>query len=166
MNDGIFDLTNSRHLFEKLKRDLQRMKANPLDTYAAFDFFVTAAHMPEWVFPGDPGKAERKKRESDPLVEVCSHLGNGAKHFELTSKKHKSVDDTVIEQGAFQPDAFQPDAFDVGQITVRFSAGVTASLGTEISATELAERVLDYWRITLPAHWGSHPTTPNSPTTP
>jgi hypothetical protein len=151
MNDGIFDLTNARHLFEKLERDLQRMKANPLDTYAAFDFFVTAAHMPDWLFPGNLGEAERRNHRKDPLVAACWHLGNGAKHFELSRERHKSVDDTVIEQGAFQPDAFQPDAFDVGQITVRFSAGAATSLGAEISATELAERVLDYWRNTLTA---------------
>lgn len=166
MNDGIFDLTNSLHLFEKLEHDLQRMKANPLDTYAAFDFFVTAAHMPDWAFPGNLYEAERSKHRRDPLVAACWHLGNGAKHFELSPGRHKSVDDTIIEKGAFQSDAFQSDAFDVGQITVRFSAGAATSLGAEISATALAERVLDYWRITLSAHLGSHPTTPHAPTTP
>jgi len=40
------ELQTPKNLLDKLQFDFARIKANPLDVYAAFDFFVTAEHVP------------------------------------------------------------------------------------------------------------------------
>ena len=45
---GFFELQTAQDLLRKLRHDSQRVKQSPMDSYAAFDFFVTAHHMLEW----------------------------------------------------------------------------------------------------------------------
>ena len=49
LHDGFFDLRSPVDLLDKMRRDFKRLRAAPKDTYAAFDFFVTASHMHEWL---------------------------------------------------------------------------------------------------------------------
>lgn len=45
-----YDVTNSRDLFQKLMRDADRLKKEgSSNTYALFDFVVTAHHLKEWI---------------------------------------------------------------------------------------------------------------------
>lgn len=46
---GFFDLRGPSDLLAKLNHGLRRLSDNPRNTYAAFDFFVTPAHMHEWM---------------------------------------------------------------------------------------------------------------------
>jgi hypothetical protein len=111
---GFFELKKPENLFRKLKRDFERMKSEPLSSDAAFDFFVTAHHMLDWVFPDDK-PSQVAKENSELLLQVCSHLANGSKHFEATAKKHQSVKDTEQHAGAFSSDFssdFDIDRFD------------------------------------------------------
>jgi len=60
------------------------MRANSLDVYAAFDFFVTVRHLPDWLHPGD--RIEQKQRRGalfDKHVElrVARHIADEAKHL-------------------------------------------------------------------------------------
>ena len=59
---GIFDLKTPKDLLEKLGRDLERLRAAPNDTDHAFNFFVTAEHMPDWLHPGNKGKRDRERK--------------------------------------------------------------------------------------------------------
>ena len=43
---GLFDLTTPEHLLNKLEREYERLKENPADADHAFNFFVTAEHLP------------------------------------------------------------------------------------------------------------------------
>jgi hypothetical protein len=52
---GVFELRTPEDLLGKLRVDLKRLEADPLDQYAAFDFFVSASHMPDWLSPGQFG---------------------------------------------------------------------------------------------------------------
>lgn len=83
-NDGFLYLRTPHHLLKKLEWEYENLQANPGDAWAAFNFFVTAEHMPDWC-----GCVPCKNVE--PLLQVCSHIANGAKHFNLTNPKHKSV---------------------------------------------------------------------------
>ncbi len=48
MSDGgIFELRTPQALLDKAVHDLERLRQDPSDAYAAFDFFVSARHMPE-----------------------------------------------------------------------------------------------------------------------
>jgi len=89
---GFASLKTSGDLLGKLKYDYKRMLSNPYDAYAAFDFFVTAYHMLDWLHPIPTGKAAQKKNDEarsaeetgSILLQVCSHIANGVKHFQAT----------------------------------------------------------------------------------
>ena len=146
---GFFELRTARDLLEKLRRDLERLRAAPLDTDAAFNFFVTAEHLLDWVYPKKAGTAQRTaERKASSLLQVCSHLANGAKHFETEAKQHKSVDQTVKRSGFFPAGMFPPGflpMFPDAQLVVKLKGGAAKALGSSVPALTLAEQVLKYW---------------------
>ncbi len=94
---GFFDLQRPTDLLAKLKRELQRMEAEPLDVDHAFNFFVTAEHILDWLHPGDANKAMRRQaREASKLLQLVSHIANGAKHFVAEASHHKSMGGTAV----------------------------------------------------------------------
>jgi hypothetical protein len=147
---GFFELLTPQDLFAKLERDLIRVQSNPLDVDSAFDFFATAYHLLDWLYPGNTNKHRRAKIENDAmLLQVASHLANGSKHFEATAPKHKSVERAVSRPGPFQMGAFQADAFDVGELVVHLGGNTALHLGTSISVVELAGKLVGFWRQEL-----------------
>jgi hypothetical protein len=79
---GVFQLKTPVDLYYKLDRELQRLREAPDDPDIAFNFFVTAWHILDWLHPGREGEPQRKRlREGSPLLRLMSHLANGAKHF-------------------------------------------------------------------------------------
>ena len=88
-------------------------------------------------------------RDSEVLLQVTSHIANGAKHFEATDPCHKSVIEIERDQYV-EPDYVEPGYF-AEPLVIKLSAVEGAVLGgTEIEATELGRRVLEYWRINAP----------------
>lgn len=87
---GIFELETAKDLYLKLKRDFSAFEKDQLNSDLAFNFFVTAWHLLEWVYPGDSAK-QNQFRNSNVVLQICEHLAVGAKHFQPTSKKHKSI---------------------------------------------------------------------------
>lgn len=147
---GFFELLTVKDLFAKLERNLLRVQDNRLDVDAAFDFFVTAYHMLDWLHPGSRNSSKRRDIERNSvLLQVASHLANGSKHFEATAAKHKSVEKTVSRSGGFQSGAFQADAFDVGSLIVHLEGNAALHLGKSINVDELAKRLVDFWRQEL-----------------
>ena len=63
------------------------------DTYLAFNFFVTAEAMLDWIYPGYSNKKHREdeKRKKEVLLQITSHIASGAKHFTHLSNHHNSV---------------------------------------------------------------------------
>ena len=61
MKKLIFQLTTAADLRAKLGRDLDRLKNEPMNADAAFNFFVTAEHLLDWVYPKNINKARRTK---------------------------------------------------------------------------------------------------------
>ena len=136
----IFSLTDPRDLLKKAEHDLGRLRTNPLSAYAAFDFFVTVRHLPDWLHPGD--KASQSALFSKHVeLRIARHLADGAKHVVLHNTNLKQVSGTVGTQPAFQRGAFS-DAFQTGRLVVQLDPRDpdTLSLGAEIEALELAER--------------------------
>jgi hypothetical protein len=145
---GFGNLQTPQDLFEKLQHDFSRIKNDPLDTYAAFDFFVTAEHMLDWVYPDAPGmsqKAQRKAvRASERLLQITSHIANGSKHFITTDPRHDSVENIEANSGGFDPRVFSTSAFSAEAF--KFS-GLTVVLddGSHMHVFQLAEQVLALW---------------------
>jgi hypothetical protein len=148
--EGFFELNDARALFKKLERDYDRLKHNFLNQDAAFDFVITAYYLLEWAYPGATNSGKRSTLEKDTiLLQVASHLANGAKHFRATLPKHKSVTDAEKRAGAFQSGAFQSDAFDVGELEVQLEGDAVTQLGKSIAVLSLAEKLLQFWRSEL-----------------
>ena len=139
---GFFSLETPEDLMDKLRHDYKRICSNPVDSYAAFDFFVTARHLPEWL--------KRSGRPSPPLtdstvaaaLEIAGQIGNGAKHFVL---EHK-VKATEVHSGVFDPALFDPNIFDTDNLLITLNASDAAVIGQDtISVTELGSRVMAHW---------------------
>ncbi len=114
--EGIFSLTTLTDLFQKLEHDFSLMQMNPSDPYAAFNFFVTAEHMVDWKYPGYANKNNCKDfRKSNIILQICSHIANGAKHFVAQANHHKSVLDTS-KKAVYGGGSLPSGSFPIGAI--------------------------------------------------
>ncbi len=130
---------------------------DPYAQYAAFDFFVTAEHMIDWLYPGYPNNGRRKDlRNSEPLLLICSHIANGSKHFQASAGHHNSVEKTEHHRGSFS-NAFS-DGFDISYLEIHLTddevsrlheRGISLSKKNEV--TVLAKMILDYWQVKIEA---------------
>lgn len=143
---GVFEITTPRHLLEKVIHDIERLRANHLDAYAAFDFFVTARHIPDWVYPNDSAKRDALFAKYVEL-RVCRHLAEGAKHFLATHSCHKQVQDAVRTHNAWGQ-SWAPGVWEASwgtdELMIRLDPTDpdTSKLGPQICALDLAEKVL------------------------
>ena len=157
---GFGVLQRPADLVAKLAHDFERIRAAPEDPYPAFDFFITAEHIVDWLLPDLPGtnqsSVRKAKRESSELLKITSHIASGAKHFQAVATQHCSVDNLEQQQGGFDPGAFSPSsfnpaAFKMGGLNVRLQDGSIVHVLT------LAENALRYWEREAAAHFNATP---------
>lgn len=141
---GLFYLSSPRDLLAKLRHDMDRLEHDQVNAYAAFDFFVTARHMPEWLYPGERDK-QKALFDSSVLLRVCRHIADGSKHFHATAKQHNSVKDTSLTGAAFQRGAFQSKGFQVGRLIIELDGEAAEKLGASIEVRDLARQILALW---------------------
>jgi hypothetical protein len=146
-----FDLKTPKDLLQKLKSDEARLKAEPTNSYAAFDFFVTGHALTHWVEnAGTRQKVEGNDEYEKQLLNVCSHLGNGAKHFELSVKRHGSVRSAESTDGAFGTGVFNASTFQTAQLVITLEVEAAKALGGEaVEVCALAEKVVRFWEEKL-----------------
>lgn len=142
--DGFFSLRTPLDLREKLEADYARLRsADPTSKeaqYAAFDFFVCAEHLADWVKNATGGTLTALRGYPDG--ELVSHIANGAKHFRVDIKRHAVAKETRVTQG-FQANAFQNDAFQVGRLVIELESGAV------VPVIDVAARVLSHWTAAL-----------------
>jgi hypothetical protein len=149
---GFFTLRSARDLCSKLEHDYRRIESAPTDAYAAFDFFVTAEHLLDWVYPRTAGKPQRTRaRASSILLQICSHVASGAKHFEVEDPRHESVSGTVAGGGYFAPSYFSslyfPSSyFAEPHLVVELAGKAKMKYGPKVPVLVLAKQLLEYWR--------------------
>ena len=51
--DMFFDLRTPEHLLHKLEWEYAQWQGDPLNTYRAWNFFITAEHLPDWIYHQD-----------------------------------------------------------------------------------------------------------------
>jgi hypothetical protein len=145
---GLFELQKPADLVRKLQHDLGRIADSPQDQYAAFDFFVTAEHILDWVHPHD--KAARESlRSGNPLLRITSHLANGGKHFQARAAHHQSVTgtekDRYVEEGYVEEGCFDEP------LVVHLSDNEAKEIGSQhIKVLDLAHKVVDFWKKNVP----------------
>ena len=144
---GFCELRTPKDLLRKLEHDFGRISDNPEDEFAAFDFFVTAEHIVDWLYPSNRTDRENM-RLNNPLVAITSHIANGAKHFVATYKHHKSV--AGVERSKYFAEDCVEKGYVAEPILVKLSPAEAAVLGaSEIEAPELALKVLNFWKSRL-----------------
>lgn len=147
---GVFTLKSSSDLLGKLKFDFKVLNEHRDNPYYAFNFFVTAEHMLDWIYPGYTNKSKRQsERNTEVLLRIYSHLANGAKHFSVEAKHHDSVAGTVRKRPSnpFSGPLGGPFVLKRGPsgLYVNLDRDAKNELGPSIHVLDLAKRVLDYW---------------------
>jgi hypothetical protein len=148
---GIFELKTPHDLLKKLKYDLEQLKLQPRNSYLAFNFLVTAEHMKDWIYPGRENKNIRENLENgSALLQVCSHVANGAKHFQVEAKHHKSVKDTRKTGGYWGASYWASGVFagsfwGKGALVVQLEGEAETQFGSSIGVVDLAERIVSFW---------------------
>jgi hypothetical protein len=152
MNDGFAGLQAPADLFRKLQHDRARMEVDEMDVYAAFDFFVTAEHMLDWILPDEHGryrgKERQARRDGERLLQITSHIANGAKHFRALSSRHTSISLVDAFEGAFSAQSFDSGSFSPASFSL---SGLHIELddGKLVHAHHLADQVIAYWEREL-----------------
>jgi hypothetical protein len=155
--EGFFEMTTYVYLFQKLEREYERWKADPLNVDHAWNFFVTAEHLPDWMgrtHTGPPllgGESIKKFKTDRPLLRICSHLANGGKHLIPHPKQHSSVDRTVCELTGYIEDGYIEDGYfaEEPMLRVYLTPDELAALGrdtADVDALWLADRIMELWR--------------------
>ena len=146
---GIFSLRTPDDLLRKLKHDFERVSRDPEDQYAAFDFFVTAHHLPEWMFPNDEKRANDYRRGT-PLLRLVRELGDVAKHYELTKRPatHAEVTSHIVSRYGLGP--IGVGHYSAGCLLVHLTQEGQELIGpTVLDVRGLARQVLDHYTAEL-----------------
>jgi hypothetical protein len=148
---GMLGLTTPQDLLGKLRYEHSLLCKDPNNAYTAFNFFVTAEHLLDWIYPGNANaRAREDERNNQVLLQVVSHIASGAKHFDHLSSRHQSVGGSgrvgrffsMFNWGARHWGSY----FGGGRLVVRLTGDAAAVLGPTITALELAKRVLEFWQ--------------------
>ena len=154
--EGIFELRTAADLFRKLQTDYEALVATPADPYTAYNFFVTAWHLLEWLYPGDSSVRQRSEtRDQHPVLQVCEHLAVGAKHFSPSDKRLEAVTQTgrasYWAKGWWHPNwwakGWWRDA-----LVVELAGKAREQFGAQIDVLPLAEEVMRFWRTNEDLH--------------
>jgi hypothetical protein len=145
LSDGIFDLRTVKDLYGKVEYDYFRLKENPDNSYIAFDFFMTAAHIPDWITNGDGGKS-KIFRKNEPILRVCYQLACNGKHFRLTSSQHDAVKKT--EKECYVAAEYVEEDYVAEPLRITLTDNLADKLGVTnpVSALEFATKVVDFWK--------------------
>ena len=137
-----FELKTPADLFRKLEGDLAAMESSQ-DAKIAFNFFVTAEHLPDWL-------GQRCLVRKHAILRIVSHIANGMKHFTLDDHRHASVTGTekfrYVEEGYVEPGYFDEP------LLIELSPREARDIGLlAIDAAALGRKVLEFWRPYVPA---------------
>ncbi len=152
----LLQLEAAQLLFEKLTRDLARLEGWPNDADMAFNFFITAEHIVDWLYPGPANLQKREDLHKDPLLGVVWELASGAKHFDLMAGHTNSATTASGHaprlRSPISPDPYQPGR-DARPLTVELTGQAEQKYGPRLSALDVARIVHAYWNTQLRTHY-------------
>jgi hypothetical protein len=141
---GLWNLDTPGELLVKLRNDLKRMQEEPRNASPAYDFFVTAYHMYEWIARDEDHK---KELEAVPLVRVAGEIATRAKHLRADHPKWVRLGG----MGARMPGPLSRAPGGIPTpLWVALQDPASTPLGRDIvGAIELAECLIQYWTRVL-----------------
>jgi hypothetical protein len=140
---GAWYLDEPKDLIAKMESDLARMRASPRDAHPAFDFFVTAHHLADWV-ERDDGR-RRALIGATPLLLIAGAIANGSKHFMTSDPRWRAV--SGLESGMRGPSGVGPAGIRV-PLWVNLDEAMAARVpcASDVSAIDLAVLLLEWWK--------------------
>ena len=107
----IHDFTTPRNLFEKLRRDSERIDKE-INGDNFFNFMATAYRLQSWIKKSPMGQHETIKRllrkaSRDPFVKNCCAILEGKKQFIIQFDKKLSNPELVIGDERYDPIGFK-----------------------------------------------------------
>jgi len=145
-NKGFIELRNVSDYWRKLNFDYAKLKENDNDIYLAFNFFVTAYHLIDWIFEGKHSK-ERSELNGKSLIKICNHIVTGIKHFEPDPKRHNSV--VEMEKERYVEEGFVEEGFFEDPIIIYLNEKLKLEYGESIKVMDLAQRIMEFWKAEL-----------------
>jgi hypothetical protein len=143
---GLFQLRSPADLLAKLRHDLDRLRRDPDDPYTAFDLFVTAEHMLDWLYPGKAGRDYRSaERNGQVILQVVSHLATGAKHMVPEDPRHTSVQHADVVHTAYGEGPYGARPYGGSSLVIELNGTAATEFGITITPLALAEKVVSYW---------------------
>jgi hypothetical protein len=143
---GFFELQEPEDLLDKLEYDYRRLLKASRDIYAftAFDFFVTAYHVLDWLYPGNENENWQKRKDlkdKHVILRICDNIASGVKHFKVEFKRH-----TYVQHADYADIAPQSNDFQENSYFIELDGEAAERFGPKIKCEDLAEKVLDFWQ--------------------
>jgi hypothetical protein len=143
-NKGFGKLVSVKDYWKKLNWEHNQLKKDSDNTYLAFNFSITAYYLLEWVAPKPVGTQNPEWpiiKKNITYLKICEQLANGAKHFEISSKRHNSVksmeSDRYVEDGYVEEGYFEEPII------------ITLSDNSKIKILDFAESLMVDWEKEL-----------------
>lgn len=144
MSQGFFDLKGPEDILKKLRRELDRLKKYPGDVDAAQGFFISAAHLPEWI------RGKKYKRQliqpdyANPMPRICDELANIGKHSMTDSPQLIKNTEyySYCERGYVEP-GYSKESLIV-QLTEKGKEALFLN-DYRVDVVYLANKVLEFW---------------------
>lgn len=159
MSEGFFTLNCPSDLLKKLERDMRKLESNPLDSDLAYNFFVTAHSMLDWIHPGDDKPARDARTNlmlGDIWLRICFSLANGGKHFRLEKPGHNTVASTGMKSpragwfgdygGGLLSGPYWGERTAPKGLYIDLKGDAASELGQEVEVVTAAHNVLAYWK--------------------
>jgi hypothetical protein len=146
---GMFTLKTPHDLLAKLERDYVTLATQPSNSDCAFNFFVTAEHLPEWAYPSD--RVRHRSLRKAPLLALVSHVANGAKHFVVADPRHTSVADHG-RRNSWSGGRWSSGPWFASQwagrpgLTLTLDGEAAREFGQHVFVVDVASEVLAWWR--------------------
>ena len=150
---GLFELRTAADMFEKLEAEYKALSAAPADSRAAYNFFVTAWHLLEWLYP-DQARL-KSVRDTQAILQVCEHLAVGAKHFRPTATRLRSVTETgrahYWAAGYWHP-RYWARGYWRDSLVVELDGAARDAFGPQMDVLPLAREAMKFWRSNTDLH--------------
>lgn len=144
---GLFGLRTASDLLAKLESDLERLKREPTDSYAAFDFFVTAHHLPEWLYSSSGGDQLKTLRRTDKLLKLVRDIADGGKHLVLDRLPPGSAAGTAVLDSRYGLGPMGVGNYARGDLLIHLHEDAAREWGrSTLDAVGVAQQVFDRLR--------------------
>lgn len=146
-----FNLRLTTDLLNKLRYDLAELKRQPGNAYLAFNFFASAAQVPDWLHPGETNEQLRQGiAETSPLVRLVREIAEGKAQL-LLDETYGVVSESAPRKGWLSSlsdfrSRGSVGAAAPGRLLIEVVGDGEKLLGKQVDAVTLAARVVAFWQ--------------------